>query len=341
MQGHDEFYENVEGKYFERKSRRTFPATPWGTMGIKVFDYDNDGRFDVFLTDMHTDMAKDLGPTEEKQKIPREAFDMQLLATNGNHVWGNALFHNDGTGSFAEVSEPMNTETYWPWGLSAGDLNADGFCDVFITASMNFPYRYGINSLLLNDRGRRFVDSEFVLGVEPRRAGRTATPWFELDIAGKDADHPMSKALASKGRVVSRAVFWGALGSRSSVIFDLENDGDLDIVTNDFNSPPMVLVSDLAQRKPELRFLKVQLQGTKSNRDGLGAMVRVRAGDDVYTIRHDGQSGYLSQSSCPLYFGLAEHEAVDAVEVDWPSGDKQTIAGPIEINRLLEIVEGS
>ena len=56
MQGHDEYYENVEGKRFVRKSREVFPQTSWGAMGIKTLDFDNDGHMDIFITDMHTDM---------------------------------------------------------------------------------------------------------------------------------------------------------------------------------------------------------------------------------------------------------------------------------------------
>ena len=101
------------------------------------------------------------------------------------------------------------------------------------------------------------------------------------------------------------------LGSRSAVIFDLDGDGDLDIVTNDFNSAPQVLVSDLAQRRP-IHWLQVALAGTASNRNGLGATVRVRAGGHVYTKYNDGKSGYLSQSALPLYFGLGDAEKIDA-----------------------------
>ena len=95
------------------------------------------------------------------------------------------------------------------------------------------------------------------------------------------------------------------LGSRSSVMFDLDGDGDLDIVTNDFNSAPQVLVSDLAQRR-QIHWLKVALVGTVSNRNGLGATVRVSAGGRVLTQWNDGKSGYLSQSVLPLYFGLGD-----------------------------------
>ena len=340
MQGHDQYYENVEGRRFVKKSRRLFPATPWGTMGIKVFDFENDGRLDLYLTDMHTDMWKHLDPFSEKEKIPfpEEIAEKQMLATDGNHVWGNAFFRKQGDGAFKEMSDRFNAENYWPWGLSVGDLNADGFDDAFITSCMNYGYRYGINSLLLNDRGRRFVDSEFILGVEPRRGGRTLIPWFELDVLGADKDHELVKKVRARGARVTRVVAWGAVGSRSSVIFDLDDDGDLDIVTNDFNSEPMVLVSDLADRK-RIHFLKVNLTGTRSNRDGLGARVTVRAGSATYTKVQDGQSGYLSQSRWPLYFGLGDAGRVDQVEVLWPSGEQQVLAGPISAGSELNITE--
>jgi len=129
-----------------------------------------------------------------------------------------------------------------------------------------------------------------------------------------------------------------ALSSRASVIFDLDNDGDLDIVTNDFNSEPEVLISDLAQVK-SIHWLKVVLVGTKSNRDGLGATVRVHAGGQTYTKYNDGKSGYLSQSSLPLYFGLADANTVDGIDVTWPSGRKQTLPGGIAGNQTLVITE--
>ena len=105
------------------------------------------------------------------------------------------------------------------------------------------------------------------------------------------------------------------LGSRASVLFDLDNDGDLDIVTSDFNAEPQILVSNLAQKKPDLSWLEVRLVGTKSNRDGIGARVVVKAGGRTWTQWMDGKSGYLSQSSMPLYFGLAGAKKIDSVEV--------------------------
>jgi len=330
MQGDNHYWENVGGKRFEEKGAQYFPKTPWGAMGVKAFDYDNDGRADLVLTDMHSDMSKLIGVDQEKAKSDMQWTDA-MLQGGANNIFGNALYHNLGGGKFAEVSDAMGVEDYWPWGLSSGDLNADGFQDLFITASMNFPFRYGVNSLLLNDRGKVFRDSEFILGVEPRRGGRTHFYLTDMDCDGADKAKTPCAGKTGKVRIMS------TLGSRTSAILDLDNDGDLDIVTGDFNSEPQVLISNLAEKKP-IHWLKVKLRGTQSNRDGLGARVRVKAGGQTWTQWNDGSSGYLSHSVMPLYFGLGDAERIDAVEVTWPSGKTQTVARP-KANSQIEVVE--
>ena len=97
-------------------------------------------------------------------------------------------------------------------------------------------------------------------------------PWFDLDASGKDKAHP--DAVGLSGQVT----IWGARGSRSAAIFDVDGDGDLDIVTNEFNTAPMVLVSNLTDRSGTIHYLTLKLVGTSSNRDGLGATVKVMAG---------------------------------------------------------------
>lgn len=332
MQGDDEYYENVGGERFVRRSREVFPRTPWGSMGIKSFDFNNDGRFDLYITDMHSDMSEDVGPDLEKKKSNMKWPEAFLRSTPEKSIFGNAFYRNDGDGKFTEISDQTGAENYWPWGLSVDDLNADGFDDVFIDASMCFPYRYAANSVLLNEGGKRFVDSEFVLGIEPRLLDQQIEPWFELDCDGTDRDNPICA-----GRTGPVTV-WSARGSRSSVIFDIDDDGDLDIVTNEFSSPPMVFVSDLAEQRP-INFLKVSLRGTKSNADGLGSVVSLTVGDRTLSKMHDGQSGYLSQSRKPLYFGLDDASAVDSIQIRWASGAKQTVPGPVAANQHLTIVE--
>jgi hypothetical protein len=188
-----------------------------------------------------------------------------------------------------------------------------------------------INSVKLNDRGQRFVDAEFLLGIEPR-AGGVVTPWFLLDASGKDKDHRDAAGATGPLGV------WGARGTRSAVIFDVDGDGDLDIVTNEFGTVPMVLVSNLTE-KTRVRYLAVKLIGTTSNRDGLGAVVKVTAGGSTYTKVLDGNSGYLSHSVYPLYFGLGAAQSVDSVEVLWPSGKRQSVQRPIEINSRIDVRE--
>jgi len=202
-----------------------------------------------------------------------------------------------------------------------------------VTAGMNLLFHYGINSLLLNNHGEKFVDSEFLLGIEPR--AHPYTPWFVMDCNQKELGPNGKEVCQGETRKITVTA---PRGSRSSAMFDLDNDGDVDIVTKDFNSEPQVLISDLAEQK-KINWLKIVLVGTKSNRNGLGATVRVRAGDQTYTKYNDGQSSYLSQSVLPLYFGLGEATKIDRVEVKWPSGREQSVAKGLSKNQILRIIE--
>jgi enediyne biosynthesis protein E4 len=99
-----------------------------------------------------------------------------------------------------------------------------------------------------------------------------------------------------------------------------------------------VLVSDLAQQK-QIHLLKIVLEGATSNRNGLGATVRVRTGGHTCTKYNDGKSGYLAQSALPLYFGLGDTDKIERVEVDWPSGRKRVLTSKIDANQALRITE--
>jgi hypothetical protein len=330
MQGDDQYYENQGGTRFVKRSRDVFPRTSWGAMGIKAFDFNNDGRQDILVTDMHSDMSDVIGPDLESLKSTMK-WPESFRGDGSTSVWGNSLFRKDGPGKFTEVSDSAGVENYCPWGPSVGDLNADGFDDLFIASGMNYPFRYMVNAVRLNDGGRRFMDAEFLLGIEPRRGG-VITPWFDLDAPGADRNH------RDAGGAPTPLSIWGARGTRSAAILDLDGDGDLDIVTNEFGTAPMVLISNLTE-KTRVQQVQVRLAGTTSNRDGLGAVVKVTAGQSTYTKVMDGNSGYLSHSLYPLYFGLAGATAVDRIEVRWPSGKTQVVGAPIAINSVVTVRE--
>src|SRR4029453_19005265 len=120
--------------------------------------------------------------------------------------------------------------------------------------------------------------------------GGLVVPWFDLDRADKAGWLTLTGETSVTGPPRDVTVM-AARGSRSAVIVDLDADGDLDIVTNEFNARPMVLVSNLAEKR-KIRYLNVKLVGTASNRSGLGAVVRVTAGGRTYTKTHGGERAH-------------------------------------------------
>ncbi len=109
-------------------------------------------------------------------------------------------------------------------------------------------------------------------------------------------------------------------------------------MTGELNDRPMVMISNLAQKKT-IHWVSVKLVGKASNRDGFGAKVSVKAGGKTSTQWQDGKSGYLSFSSLPLYFGLGRSAAIESIEVTWPSGARQEVKTGLETNRQIEIRE--
>ena len=345
MHRRDEAFINQQGKSFQRMTQQYFPRNPHGSQGIKSFDYNNDGYYDLFVTDMHADMVFNFHPSQRnlKSDIAAAQEPGRELKPHFVHklkdktvIWGNAFYQGtrgeDGI-SYQERSDELGLENYWPWGVSVEDVNADGFEDVFITSCMNYPWRYWPNSLLLNEAGKRFVDAAGLLNVEPRAHGKAKVYMYTRDCA---TEYVMRDCKAQRQGTVE---VFGSLGSRSSAIFDLDHDGDLDIVTNEFASQPQVLVSNLADTN-DINYLKLRFKGVTNNRSGIGTMVEVVLPDGTSLHRvYDGKSGFISHSDYPLYVGLGNNREYSSIEVTWPNGKRQTVAGSSQINRVLWIEE--
>ncbi len=359
MMGENHLWLNVDGKRFRDDTKTYFPKTPWGAMGAKVFDYDGDGRLDLYITDMHSDMWSEVSAgdwfMEFAKSNPRAAPQDLFPTGTSQFVFGNALFSNHArsaapNSAYREVSDSLGVETYWPWGPSVDDVNADGWDDVLVIGGMNFPYRYSTNALLLNENGQHFRHAEFTLGLEPRTDGRTEQAWYTVDCSTTGADRGSKACTTCTGPGASEAgchpdntaghfTMTASRGTRSSVIFDLDGDGDLDIITNEFNAMPQVLINSIAA-KHTVNRISVRLRGSKSNRQGLGAQVTVVLPDQRRVLKlMDGKSGYLSQSDLPLYFGLGTADRAASIEVRWPTGKVQTLSGPVKAGQTIEIVE--
>jgi hypothetical protein len=334
MFGRGQMYRNSGHGTFTDVTAQTLGKTPHGAIGTKVFDYDGDGRLDLYVVDMHSDMWTGLDSRHATEQIAKQTQYQRFLSPSGPTVkedvpgfveaqrqmfagqrqdydvllFGNALYRNLGNGKFTETAVPAGLETFWPWGIATGDYDNDGDEDVFITSGMGYPFYYWPNQLMMNNGDGTFRDRASSLGVEPPTGGE----FQEKDIAGKKA----------------------ARSSRSAVVADFDGDGRLDIVTNNFNDQPYFFANQFSKRN----YVEFRLTGTRSNRDAVGALVRLWVGKTVMVREVNPAGGYLSHSSRTIHFGLGDRNKVDSVEIRWPRGTLQSLSNPA-INSLHQVTE--
>ncbi len=127
------------------------------------------------------------------------------------------------------------------------------------------------------------------------------------------------------------------MSSRGAAFGDFDNDGDIDVLVMNMGQAPSLLRNDL---KSENHWIKVKLEGTRSNRSAIGAMVSLTAGGMTQTDAVLSQSSYISSNDRRLHFGLGAADRVDRFTVRWPSGEVEQFPG-VAAGGLVLLIEGS
>jgi hypothetical protein len=326
------FHNNGDGTFTDVSKASTVGAKGGNGLGVVTFDYDNDGWQDVFIANDH---------------MP------------------NYLFHNNHDGTFKEigyqagvaVSEDGQFEA--GMGTDAADTIGNGRMDLIVTHldmqlarlyrnrvdgtfddatfSSKLSYAtyhmsgFGTRFLDYDNDGRRdlFMANGHVLDNIPRYHADTqyAEPKLMFHNVGGGIFENVSNRLGSD--------LQQATVSRGAAIGDFDSDGDLDILVSNNGGAPQLLRNDGGNAN---HWLEILLIGAKSNRDGVGARLKVSAGDLVLYDQRKGGMSYQSAQDPRLHFGLGPHSRIDQVEITWPSGTVTKLAD-LPSDQILAVQE--
>jgi enediyne biosynthesis protein E4 len=330
-------YHNKGGGVFEDVTKKAGLWDPTSkALGVALIDFDNDGWMDLFVSNdtepnklyrnNHDGTFTEAGLTagiafsESGRVRAGMGVDAADFDGSGNFglVIGNftnesmALYRNDGSGLFTDEAPKSGLGAMTSGALTFGcffvDYDLDGLLDVV-----------SANGHVSDDIA---VVQPTVRYAQPLGVYRNLGDKKFEDVSGK-----LGKAIQKP--VVGRGVAYA----------DYDNDGDLDLVVTTSNGPPRLLRNENANQND---FLRVKLQGTKSNRDGIGARVTLvtSSGARITRMVKSGSS-YLSQSELPITFGLGKpgKNAPAKIEIVWPNGVKQAVES-VKANQFVTIREG-
>jgi hypothetical protein len=295
-------------------------------MGVLAFDYDDGGWVDIFVANDNT--ANFLyhnngnGTFKEVGLVSGVAFGQHgnaAASMGGDYgdydrdgrldllvpaMGYNALFHNLGKGLFDDVATQVGlaliSGQYWSWGGKFLDYDNDGYLDVMVA----------------NGDGHRLSDTQEAI-LARNVADKSGKRIFE-DVADKSGEFFHEKMVA-----------------RGLALGDFDNDGDIDAFFLNIDQPSILIRNDGGNRN---NWITLDLMGTKSNRDGLGARISVRAGFLVQLDEKKSGTSYLSHNDSRMHFGLGKRPKVDEVIIKWPSGIIQRLKD-LRVNQILKVVE--
>jgi hypothetical protein len=327
-------YHNLGGGRFEDASEKAGIADATSkALGVTVLDYNGDGWPDLFVANdtqpnklyrnqkngTFKDEAVEAGVAFSEEGTARGAMGVDAAdydrSGRPHLLVGNftnemlALYHNEGNGIFVDEAPSSSVGQASLLTLTFGvfffDYDLDGLPDIFAA-----------NGHLEEEINR----------VQPRVTYKQAPLVFRNLGKGK-----FQSAMAVLGPDLARPIV-----ARGAAYGDLDNDGDLDVVITTNGGPAYVFRNDGGNRN---HWLRVRTVGTKSNRDGLGAVVRVTSASGKQWAMVRSGSSYCSQSQMAPTFGLGSDKVVQTLEIEWPSGAKQQFAN-VPTNQVVTVEEG-
>jgi tetratricopeptide (TPR) repeat protein len=331
--GRNNLYRNEGGKFRDVAAEAGVEDIGPG-MSASWFDYDGDGRMDLYTSNMWSDCGQRIASS--KAFAPAQQ-SPQLKEAYRRHAKGNSLYRNLGNGRFEEAGAKERVEVgRWAWSSDGHDFDNDGSPEIFIACgmlsnksaedTMGFFWRQVVANSPVDARASEAYEN-----------GWNALNQYIREDYSWSAPEPNMFYAPRDGRYVDCSGVSGldfAEDSRAFAVTDLDGDGRLDLIVKNRLGPQLrVFQNHCAGERGSIAFL---LRGTKSNRDAIGAMVEV---DGMVKAVQAG-SGFLSQHTKTLYFGLGGAEVAKHVRVKWPSGLEQKLES-LAAGHLYTILEGS
>jgi hypothetical protein len=325
----DTLYHNNGDGTFTDVSKKAGVSDPNGYYGLGVIcsDFDGDGLTDIYV-------ANDSTP--------------------------NFLYKNNGDGTFKEIGFTSGTAVnengseQGSMGVTVGDYDHDGRFDIFVS---NFADEY--NTLYHNDGHNSFTDVSYAarvavvsipyVGWGTKFFDYDNDGWVDLFVANGHVypqlnNYRQRNLLHKNNRDGTFTEVGAQLGAsleeervgRGVAFGDIDNDGDVDIVINNLDGAPQLLRNDGGNAN---NSVLIKMIGVKSNRDGIGARVKIVSGDltQIDEVRSGGS--YISHNDLRLHFGFEKRTRIDLIEVRWPSGVVDKITDT-SVNKILTVKEG-
>ncbi len=265
-----------------------------------------------------------------------------------NDFGPNKFYVNNGDGSFTEATTAYGLEDEGHgMGVTVGDYNNDGFFDIYLT---NIE-EYYLNPLFVNTGNASFENQAVERGVG--RAGWAwGTEFFDCDHDGdldlyiangylidQGTNHFFTNQLIGRNQLAfeNHSEQSGANGeaeARGLAVFDYDNDGDLDMLVANWGEAPYLYTNE----SPTLNWLKIDLEGTISNRDAFGTTLELHANGQVYYRQYDGVD-FLGQSVQSVHFGVNIASIIDELVIRWPNGNEERLYNILP-NQTIKVVEG-